>query len=121
MISRISIVSVLALGAAFAQGPGRGPGPRGAFGPGGGPGVPGGGPGARFLGAEAGMGGRVVKGAPVTADIVTESTQTLPDGNRIHQTNTVRFYRDGEGRTRRGMSLNSLNQLGANHRHPPLI
>jgi len=109
MFIRISLVGVLALGAALAQGPGRGPGPRGAFGPGG----PGGGPGGRFLGAEAGMGGRIVKGAPVTADIVTETTQALTDGNRIHQTNTVHFYRDTEGRTRRETSLNAVAQLGA--------
>jgi len=111
MLIRIGVVSVVALGVALAQGPGRGPGPRGAFGPGG-PGGPGGGPGARFLGAEAGMGGRVVKGAPVTADIVTETTQTLTDGNRIRQSHTVRFYRDSEGRTRRETSFNQMSQLG---------
>jgi hypothetical protein len=59
------------------------------------------------------MGGRVIKGAPVTTDIVTETAQTLPDGNRIHQTNTVRFYRDSEGRTRRDTSFNQMSQLGA--------
>ncbi len=108
MLMRVGLASVLAVCVALAQGPGRGLGPRAVFGPGGGPG----GPGARFLGAEAGMGGRVVKGAPVSADIITETTQTLPDGNRIHQTNTVRFYRDSEGRTRRETSLNALGQLG---------
>ena len=110
MMIRVGVASVLALGVALAQGPGRGPGPRG-FGPGGPGGGPGG-PGARFLGAEAGMGGRIIKGAPVTTDIVSETTQTLPDGNRIHQSNTVRFYRDSDGRTRRDTSFNAMSQLG---------
>jgi hypothetical protein len=44
---------------------------------------------------------RVVKGAPFSADIVTESIQTLADGNRIVQRSSTRMYRDGEGRVRR--------------------
>jgi hypothetical protein len=44
---------------------------------------------------------RVVKGAPFSADIVTESIQTLSDGNRIVQRSTTRFYRDSDGRVRR--------------------
>lgn len=45
--------------------------------------------------------GRVVKGAPYSAEIVTESVQTLVDGNRIVQRTTGRVYRDSEGRVRR--------------------
>ena len=44
---------------------------------------------------------KVVKGAPFSADIVTESIQTLADGNRIVQRSSTRMYRDGEGRVRR--------------------
>ena len=44
---------------------------------------------------------KIVKGAPFSADIVTESIQTLSDGNRIVQRSTTRFYRDSEGRVRR--------------------
>jgi hypothetical protein len=44
---------------------------------------------------------KIVKGAPLSADIETESIQTLPDGNRIVQRSTSRVYRDGEGRVRR--------------------
>jgi hypothetical protein len=44
---------------------------------------------------------RVVKGAPFSADIVSESIQTLSDGNRIVQRTTTRFFRDGAGRVRR--------------------
>jgi hypothetical protein len=44
---------------------------------------------------------KVVKGAPFSAEIVTESIQTLSDGNRIVQRSNTRMYRDGEGRVRR--------------------
>src|SRR5205823_13790698 len=44
---------------------------------------------------------KVVKGAPFSADIVTESIQTLADGNRIVQQSNTRVYRDSEGRVRR--------------------
>lgn len=43
---------------------------------------------------------KTVKGAPYSADVVTESNQTLGDGNVISRTTTGRVYRDGEGRTR---------------------
>jgi hypothetical protein len=79
-----------------------------------GPGGPPPGAGARFLGAEVGMPGRVVKGAPFSADIVTESTQALPDGNRIKQSGTVHFYRDSDGRTRSEQALQNLNGLAPN-------
>lgn len=46
------------------------------------------------------IGGRVVKGAPYTADAVTETAQTLADGNRIVRKSTTRLARDSEGRTR---------------------
>jgi len=78
------------------------------------------GPGARFLGAEAGMPGRLVKNAPYSADIVTESTQTLADGNHIRQSTTTRFYRDSEGRTRSEQSVN-LNGLAANGNLPHMV
>jgi hypothetical protein len=46
-----------------------------------------------------------VKGAPFTADAVTESTQTLSDGNRIVRSVTTSLARDGEGRTRREQTV----------------
>ncbi len=42
-----------------------------------------------------------VKGAPYFAEVVTESIQTLADGNRIARRTTGRVYRDGQGRIRR--------------------
>ena len=106
-------LAILVVGAG-AQGPGRGPGrgDRMGFGPQG--------PGARFLGAEAGMPGRVVKNAPYAADVVTESTQTLADGNHIKQSTTAKVYRDSEGRTRSEQSVN-LNGLAANANMPQMV
>ena len=43
----------------------------------------------------------VVKGAPYSAEVVNESVQILPDGNRIVHRETSRVYRDSDGRTRR--------------------
>ena len=106
MMVRMSWIGLIAFTAALAQNPG-GPGGGRHFGP-----PPNGG--ARFLGAEPGMPGRVVKNAPFSADVVTESTQTLADGNHIKQTSTVHFARDSEGRTRREQSLTSLGALGSN-------
>jgi hypothetical protein len=44
--------------------------------------------------------GNTVTGAPYSADAVTETTQTLGDGNRIERTSSVKLYRDGQGRER---------------------
>lgn len=41
-----------------------------------------------------------VKGAPYSAETITESVQTLADGNRITHTSKGMQYRDSEGRTR---------------------
>jgi hypothetical protein len=66
------------------------------------------------------MPGRMVKNAPYSADIVTESTQTLADGNHIRQSTTAKFYRDSEGRTRSEQSVN-LNGLAANANLPQVV
>lgn len=80
-----------------------------------------GGPPWRFVGAEPGRSGPVVKGAPFSADITTETTMVLQDGNHIHQVTKLRYYRDGEGRTRREQSLNNLGALSSNTNLPPVI
>lgn len=49
-----------------------------------------------------------IKGAPFCANVVTEHTQTLSDGNRIHTTDTSTLCRDSEGRTRREAGVNLL-------------
>src|SRR5262245_4472017 len=109
-----TLFAVVLTASAQGPGPGRGTGRMG-FGP-----PPPGGPGARFLGAEPGLPGRVVKNAPFSADIVTESTQTLADGSHVRQSNTVKVYRDSEGRTRREQSPN-MNGLTNNANMPSLV
>jgi hypothetical protein len=42
-----------------------------------------------------------VKGAPYSAETVTDTVQTLTDGNRISRHTVARVYRDSDGRTRR--------------------
>jgi len=44
---------------------------------------------------------KVVKGIPLTADIVNTHVQHLADGNKITNEETSHLYRDSEGRTRR--------------------
>jgi hypothetical protein len=74
----------------------------------------------RVLGAEA-MSPRTVKNAPYTADVVTDVTQNLPDGNHIRQTTTVHVARDSEGRTRREEALHNLNGLAPNANLPQMV
>jgi hypothetical protein len=47
------------------------------------------------------MRGPVVKGMPYSADEITETTQVLGDGTKIHRETKTAVYRDNEGRTRR--------------------
>src|SRR5581483_1310066 len=54
------------------------------------------------------MSTQAVKGAPYSAQAVTESIQTLADGNRIVRRTTASVYRDGEGRTRRDQSIGDV-------------
>ena len=57
--------------------------------------------------------GKIVKGAPYSGEAVTETIQTLSDGNRIVNKFTNSVYRDSEGRTRREQSLKGLGVLGS--------
>lgn len=59
------------------------------------------------------FGGKVVKGAPYSAEAVTETIQTLGDGNRIVNRMSSVIYRDSEGRTRREQSLKGLGIFGS--------
>lgn len=54
------------------------------------------------------IGGAEVKGAPFAAEGITESVQTLADGNRIVHKNSQKIYRDSEGRTRYEMSFSPV-------------
>ncbi len=59
----------------------------------------------RFVTSELSLYRDVVKNAPYSADAVTETTQTLADGNQIYREMTAVLHRDSEGRTRREQTL----------------
>jgi hypothetical protein len=61
-----------------------------------------------ILGNEGGVPGPVVKDKPYSARSITESTQTLGDGNRIVQRNEAVIHRDSEGRSRREQTLSGV-------------
>jgi len=56
---------------------------------------------AKVMGIGGAVMGPAVKNAPYTAVEVTESTQVLGDGNRIHRLTETTVSRDSEGRVRR--------------------
>jgi hypothetical protein len=68
---------------------------------------------ARFVGARPFSEGKVVTGAPYSAQAVTERTQILADGNSIHTTTTVNVYRDSQGRTRREQEIGAIGPWAA--------
>jgi hypothetical protein len=51
---------------------------------------------------------RLVTGAPYSALGTSQTVTTLPDGNRIVRQNTIRLWRDSQGRTRSEFSLSSI-------------
>lgn len=66
-----------------------------------------------FMATEMSFAGKLVKGAPYAAQAVTESVQTLSDGNRIVRKNTAQLYRDTEGRTRREQTVGYIGPYAA--------
>src|SRR5215218_271284 len=54
-----------------------------------------------------------VKNSPFSADAVSESVQTLADGNRIVRNTTSKLYRNSEGRFRREMSSGNGGSFGS--------
>ncbi|HEY6119323.1 MAG TPA: hypothetical protein VIV66_05150 [Pyrinomonadaceae bacterium] len=66
-----------------------------------------------FVSSELSFDGQQVKGAPYSAQAVTESTQTLSDGNRIVNKSTSSVYRDSEGRSRREQTLRAFGPFAA--------
>ena len=65
------------------------------------------------------FGGKTVKNAPYSAEAVTETIQTLGDGNRIVNRISSTLYRDSEGRTRREQSLKGLGIFGTGNGEEP--
>ena len=74
-----------------------------------------------FVASEMSFDGKPVTGAPYSAQAVTESTQTLSDGNRIVNKSTSSIYRDSEGRTRREQTLRGFGPFAAGGEPPQTI
>jgi hypothetical protein len=67
--------------------------------------------------------GKVVTGAPYSAQVTTQFTQTLADGTHIQRSATASVARDSQGRSRREGSMAAgmaLFQSGPNTRSVPL-
>ena len=69
-----------------------------------------------YIAAE--FGGKIVKGAPFSAEEVTETRQSLADGNRITRRSSALVYRDSQGRTRREQRLEATGPLGLQSQEP---
>src|SRR5882672_12804368 len=74
-----------------------------------------------FIHSEFSFGGPVVKDAPYSAEAVTETVQTLADGNRIVQTSSAKIYRDSAGRTRHEQSLKAIGPWAVSGEPPVMI
>jgi hypothetical protein len=78
-------------------------------------------PAREFVSSEMRSGGKVVKGAPYSAEAVTESLQTLANGTKLAQKTTAMVYRDSEGRTRREQSAATIGPFGTAGQTPRVI
>jgi TonB family protein len=85
------------------------------------PGAPGDSFNFSFMSSEMHFDSKTVKGAPYSAEAVTESVQTLSDGNRITRTSKASLYRDSEGRTRRDQTLNHIGPWATADEPPQTI
>jgi len=74
-----------------------------------------------FVGFEAGLGNQVVTGAPYCAQITSEFTQTLSDGNKVDRKNVTNVCRDGQGRTWNQQNLPAIGQYSAPNGAPQVI
>lgn len=66
-----------------------------------------------LLGFEGMRGGKVVTGAPFSGVAVTESTQTLADGNHITRKTQTNLFRDSQGRFRKEITISGFGPLAA--------
>jgi hypothetical protein len=65
-----------------------------------------------LLGFEGMHGGKVVTGAPFTAVAISESTQTLADGNHITRKTQTNLFRDSQGRFRKEVNFPASAAIG---------
>lgn len=66
-----------------------------------------------LMGFEGMRGGKLVTGAPFSGVAVTESTQTLADGNHIAHKTQANVFRDSQGRVRKEITLSGFGPLAA--------
>jgi hypothetical protein len=78
-------------------------------------------PQVQFIHNEFSFDGKLVKGAPYSADAVTETVQTLGDGNRIVHSSSSKIYRDSAGRTRREQSFKAIGPWAVSGEAPVMI
>ena len=74
-----------------------------------------------FLSSEMPFESKIVKGAPYSAESVSETTQVLSDGNRITRKTTAQIYRDSEGRTRRDQTATPLGPFATAEESPRTV
>lgn len=74
-----------------------------------------------FIGFQAGLSDKVVTGAPFSATVTTESSQTLADGNVIERKSTGSVARDSQGRTRRDMTIPAFGPLASSDKPAPHV
>jgi hypothetical protein len=74
-----------------------------------------------FVGFEAGLGGKTVTGAPFTATIMVQRTQTLADGNQINRSTSGTIARDSQGRVRREMTLPVIGAYATSNQGAPHV
>lgn len=58
-------------------------------------------------------GGKVVTGAPFSAVAVSETTQTLADGNHITRKTQTNLFRDSQGRIRKEVTLSGFGPMAS--------
>src|SRR5262244_60751 len=78
-------------------------------------------PQVEFISHEFNFDGKVVKDAPYSADAVTETIQTLGDGNRIVRNSSSKVYRDSAGRTRREQAIKAVGPWAVSGDSPIMI
>lgn len=74
-----------------------------------------------FIASEMNFDGKLVKGAPYSAQALTETTQILSDGNRIINKSAASVYRDSEGRSRREQTLRAIGPFATAGEAPQAI
>ena len=68
-----------------------------------------------------GFGGKVVTGAPMSAQVTRETVQVLSDGTRLDRKVTGNIVRDSAGRTRQETTFENIGPLTASGQAPHIV